>query len=55
MIIISYQKQIIIIIIDLGGKISYYYIPNILLTYDAVCVWLLIGQSQSVSVIVVGK
>ena len=35
-----------------GGKICYFYIPKILGASDAVCIWLLIGQSQSVFVIV---
>ena len=44
------QKRVVF-----GGKICYFYIPNILLTNDVVCIWLLIGQSQSVIVIVIGK
>ena len=34
-------------------RICYFCIPNILLTYDVVCIWFLIGQSRSV--IVKGK
>ena len=35
-----------------SGKSCYFYIANILRTDDVVCIWLLIGQSQSVIVIV---
>ena len=38
-----------------GGKSCYFYIPNALLASDVVCIWLLIGQSQSVIVIVIGQ
>ena len=38
-----------------GGQICYFYISNILLASDVVCIWLLIGQSQSVIVVVIGK
>ena len=36
-------------------KICSFYIPNIPLTNDVACIWLLIGQSQSIIVIVIGK
>ena len=38
-----------------GGMICYFYIPNTLGASDAVCIWLLIDQSQSVIVIVKRK
>ena len=47
---IHIQKRVIF-----GEKICYFCIPNFLRASDAVCNWLLIGQSQSVIVIVKSK
>ena len=38
-----------------GSKIYKFFIGNVLLASDVVCIWLLIEQSQSVIVIVKGK
>ena len=46
---INCEKLIYLVskVCNFGWQICYFYISNILLANDAICIWLLIGQSNS--------